>query len=88
METVRTLSALLQGKDARIIALTRNVNSDTVKSMADPPGVEREEKLYTEIDADWVKARSIDRAFIASQASQVDDLASTLTVAALHSINR
>jgi nucleoside-diphosphate-sugar epimerase len=66
-EVVRTLSKLLAGRDHRIIALTRRMDSDVVRNLSEYPGVEFEEVDWTDIDVDWLKSRAIGRAFIAPQ---------------------
>jgi NAD(P)-dependent dehydrogenase (short-subunit alcohol dehydrogenase family) len=66
-EVVRTVSRLLSGSGTRIIAITRNLDSDVVRALSQCEAVEFEALDWTDIDAEWLKARNIFKAFIAPQ---------------------
>ena len=59
----------------RILGLTRSVKSEAAQALAALSGVEMEEYDWVNIDADWLKARNVVKAFIASHngASQFTD---------------
>jgi hypothetical protein len=77
---VRTLAKLLEGQDIRILALTRSLESDAAKELANIVGVEMEAKDWTEIDAAWLTDRAIKKAFIAPQNGFVSMLASPIGI--------
>lgn len=64
---VRTLPNLLKATigSHRILALTRDVKSSASQELAKIPHVELIEKDWTEIDAAWLKAPGVVRAFVA-----------------------
>lgn len=63
--TVRTLSADLAGQDVRILGLTRTTDSAPAQELATLPLVEMNGKYWPEIDAAWLKAEGVVRAFVA-----------------------
>lgn len=88
-ETVRTLSKLLEStqtfSDYRILAQTRSSSSSTAQQLAKLPHVEVEEYHWPNITAEWLRERTVIRAFIASH-NQPNQFAeeSTFHLAALN----
>ncbi|GAP93479.1 hypothetical protein SAMD00023353_10300030 [Rosellinia necatrix] len=68
----------------RILALTRTATSAAARALAGLPGVEVEEQNWQQVDAAWLRARGVVRAFVASAVgvSQFTE-ESTFLVAAL-----
>ena len=67
---VRTLSSLLPNtphlSKYQILAQTRNASSSTAQQLSSLPNVTVVEEFWPEISAEWLKARNVRRAFIAS----------------------
>jgi uncharacterized protein YbjT (DUF2867 family) len=66
---VETLPQLLLGTELssyRVLALTRDANSQTSKKLARLPGVELAEQNWVEIDDQWLLKHKVARVFIAS----------------------
>ncbi len=65
---VQTLSSILQNSSSvpyRIIGLTRSIDSAASKTLAALANVEMIEKDWTTIDAEWLKAHHVVRAYVA-----------------------
>lgn len=76
---VKTIGKLLESSktlsDHRVLALTRTANSPAARNLAGSPRVEIVEKNWPHIDAAWLQAHQVARAFIAShtQAAHFSD---------------
>lgn len=62
---VRTLSGLVSGQGFRIIGLTRSAEGAAARELSKIPGVEMQEKDWTEIDVAWLQERNVQKAYIA-----------------------